>query len=322
MRNSVSIIITHHNRLDQLYSQLTNYFSHDDVGDLEVMVVDSSPLSFNARRTLTEHFKYAKFIFLDKNYGPSYARNTGIKNATGKYIQFIDDDDLITFDKIRAQEKFLSENLGTDVIIGWTQKAIWNDGELPKFDKSKITLPDFDQVNTCGQLLGNNGFFQIGSALFKKSALAAINGFDENRWLIEDVDLYLRLLKNDAKFKTDKNLPFGLFWRINSLNSLSKNNEVLFLEGRILNYLFCVNEKMLKSVSDHFIVYSGIYNILKQDTKLSKHLYNSAIKILEKLSIEERFKYLPKEGFLSILIGYSNLFKVAYSYRWFKNLFK
>lgn len=65
-----------------------------------------------------EDFKFNEgfnVIHLDNDYGVSYARNVGIKKATGKYIAFIDSDDMITMDYIE-QLLHLIDTRDEDVI--------------------------------------------------------------------------------------------------------------------------------------------------------------------------------------------------------------
>jgi len=51
-----------------------------------------------------------KFIKLDSNMGPSYARNIGIKKSTGRYIAFLDSDDLWHKEKLSKQLRFMQIN--------------------------------------------------------------------------------------------------------------------------------------------------------------------------------------------------------------------
>lgn len=54
-----------------------------------------------------------KYIKLEKNSGASISRNTGIKNAKGRFIAFVDSDDLWEPEKLEIQISYMLEkNLG------------------------------------------------------------------------------------------------------------------------------------------------------------------------------------------------------------------
>ena len=53
--------------------------------------------------------KRLKLISYDKNKGPAYSRNLGIKEAQGEYICFLDSDDLWEKKKLKTQIIFMKK---------------------------------------------------------------------------------------------------------------------------------------------------------------------------------------------------------------------
>lgn len=58
-----------------------------------------------------------RLIELKENKGAAYARNTGIKMSTGRYIAFIDSDDLWAVDKLEKELKFMAD---TGAVFAYT----------------------------------------------------------------------------------------------------------------------------------------------------------------------------------------------------------
>ncbi len=76
---------------------------------LEIVIVDDFSKD-NTREVIKEIAKQdnrIRFIFHERNQGAATARNTGIKNAKGQYIAFLDSDDTWFPDKIKKQVDIL-----------------------------------------------------------------------------------------------------------------------------------------------------------------------------------------------------------------------
>lgn len=80
--------------------------------DWELLLVDdcSKDNSESIIRRYMEKDSRIKYIKLETNSGAAIARNTAIENSTGKYLAFLDSDDLWEPEKLELQIKFMKEN--------------------------------------------------------------------------------------------------------------------------------------------------------------------------------------------------------------------
>ena len=83
----------------------------------ELILVDDCS-SDNSYDIISKYIKYDKrirYIKLEKNSGAAVSRNTGIKNAKGRFIAFLDSDDIWLPEKLEKQVKYM-----LDKKIGFT----------------------------------------------------------------------------------------------------------------------------------------------------------------------------------------------------------
>jgi glycosyltransferase involved in cell wall biosynthesis len=76
--------------------------------DWEMIIIDDCSPD-NVNNLIKEYISKdnrIKLIKLEKNIGPANARNEGIKQAKGKYIAFLDSDDIWFPKKLEKQLKF------------------------------------------------------------------------------------------------------------------------------------------------------------------------------------------------------------------------
>lgn len=83
-----------------------------DFKDWEMIVVDD--FSDDGMGMIAEHFAAEdariRLIRRSSNGGPAKSRNQGLEAATGRYIAFLDADDLFLFNKLSTQLKFMQDN--------------------------------------------------------------------------------------------------------------------------------------------------------------------------------------------------------------------
>lgn len=190
----VSVVIPTYNRpvylkrcIDSVVGQ-----THRNV---EIIVVDDNDPETDARRK-TEQVMHAyagidHIIYLrhDRNQNGSAARNTGWRNAHGKYITFIDDDDVMEPTRIEKLMDCLE-----DLNDSWG--ACYSGYRLFK-EHGDQQISSEKRFGDCYvAALMRTLYVRAGSNLFlRKSVVDEINGYDETFIRNQDIEFLVRVLE-------------------------------------------------------------------------------------------------------------------------------
>lgn len=112
----VSIVTPVYNS-EKFISETIDSIQNQTYKHWELILVDDCS-SDNSYDIISEYIKYDKrirYIKLEKNSGAAVSRNTGIKNARGRFIAFLDSDDIWLPEKLEKQVKYM-----LDKKIGFT----------------------------------------------------------------------------------------------------------------------------------------------------------------------------------------------------------
>lgn len=113
-----SVILNTHNANNTIRKTISSVLGQT-FRNFELIIVDdcSTDDTLNIVHEYLDHCDIHYIIIpLQENHGISYSRNIGIDKATGKYIAFIDDDDLWIENKLEKQFAFLEKH---DFLIDW-----------------------------------------------------------------------------------------------------------------------------------------------------------------------------------------------------------
>lgn len=107
----VSVVMPTHN-CENYILQSVNSVIAQTLSDWEIQIVDdcSTDHTFEVLRPYLEKYPNIHYHVLPKTGGPSVARTEAIKRANGKYIAFLDSDDLWTPDKLEKQIAFMERS--------------------------------------------------------------------------------------------------------------------------------------------------------------------------------------------------------------------
>jgi len=179
----VSVIIPTYNR-GWIIQEAIDSVLDQDFSDYELIVVDDG----SGDNTLEILGAYGKAIAVlhQSNKGVSAARNRGIAEASGRFIAFLDSDDLWLPGKLATQVKFFEEN--ADALINQTQE-IWIRNGLrvnPKKRHHKFSGMIFERsLALC--------LVSPSAVMLKKNLFDTVGVFDEHLPACEDYDLWLRI---------------------------------------------------------------------------------------------------------------------------------
>lgn len=116
----VSVVIPTYKRSDMLLDAIESV-KNQTYKNIEIIIVDDNDKdSVYRKETKSKLKKYIesneiRYIENEKNIGGSLTRNRGIKEARGKYVAFLDDDDIFMPTKIEKQVKLMEENISENL---------------------------------------------------------------------------------------------------------------------------------------------------------------------------------------------------------------
>lgn len=291
----VSIVVPVYNAektLPRLIDRLTN----QTYKNLEIIMVDNNSKD-GSYNYIKEYKKIDKRIILlkENSQGPNYARLTGFKSVTGKYVYFCDSDDFPEFDTI---ENFINciEKTQAEVVIG-NYNEIDENGVI-----TKIKQGVFKHHNA--NLLDYKDFILIKPALWNKIFKKDI--IKEDYFVMtrigEDMTISLLSMMNCEKiFKID-NIVYnyypdsaGLSSRVSESNLLGIIETTRFIKEKTIKY----NKYQKYKEEIDFIVFSHlIYRILRtslySDKKRKKEIYDELYKELYSIKYNNNPYYKSK----------------------------
>jgi len=161
---------------------------------LELIAVDDGSTDGTAA-LLEEAARYAPFpmrVLKQANAGACAARNRGLEEAAGAYVQFMDADDEIAPDKIQRHLELALANAECDLVIG-SARIMKPSGGLERLDilRPGSTDPWID--------LAEHRMGGTPNNLWKRDAVIRAGAWDVAMRSSQEYDLMLRMLASGAR---------------------------------------------------------------------------------------------------------------------------
>jgi len=180
----VSAIIPAYNGVSRFLEDSIRSVLSQTFRDLELIVVDDASTDDTAR--LVCRFPQAHYLRRAENAGQAAARNDGALRATGKFLAFLDQDDL-------WEPTFLQETL--DAAKSRPDAAVIHADGFQVNERNEILEYDgaMKHTDSITQLLRGGHDTATSGSLFRKTCFDAVGGYDDRLTIWEDIDLAIRL---------------------------------------------------------------------------------------------------------------------------------
>lgn len=228
-----SIIIPVYN-VEKYLEKCLDSIKNQTYKDYEVIIVNDGTKD----NSMDIAKKYDFKIINQKNQGLSAARNTGVKNATGDYLLFVDSDDYLEKDLLKELNKSLKNNPD---LVRFQIKEVYEDGK-------EINYPEEEFQNKSGveafSIISKYHFVENAWAYLYKKTFYEKNKFKFKEGTIhEDFGIVPLIIMKANKVNSINYLGYNYLQRSGSIMS-QKNYEKTKkkVEDFYNHYLYLIEE--------------------------------------------------------------------------------
>ena len=206
--------------------------------NFELLIVNDGSTD-NSSDIIRPFLKDSRVIYIEqKNAGVAAARNTALKQARGKYIGFLDQDDLWLKNKLEVQVAVLDQDANV-ALVHSRHDVIDNQGNTTDYDLiSRVS-------GYCFKDMFKENRIAVLTVLIRKTIFNEIGLFNEQLTGVDDYEMWLRItLKYPIKY-IDQSLASYRFHNSN----FSKNSfKMTILDLNAINIFLFENPEVLDLV--------------------------------------------------------------------------
>jgi len=308
----ISVIIPCYN-CEKYLAEALDSVSAQSYTNWECIVVDDGSTDKSKEVALSYTKKDIRFKYIHQlNSGPCTARNFGIKESKGGFIQFLDSDDMIEKEKLKRQVEVFKKISLCDLVYGDMKYfSRTSDGQIEiKTDDEK----DWKKGKISGkgdgviEILLQSNIMVINSPLIKKTVFEKIGLWDEQILFNEDWDIWTRCAMGGLWFQYDDAMGTKALVRVH-VESRSRDSFKMYLNG--LKVLLKINH-ILKCRKYRKITNPKIYHHQRVLEKEILAMYNTD----KLLSIAMANTLYLEIGLFKYRIFAWLIFKMPYHFCW------
>lgn len=216
----ISVIIPTRNRVN-LLKQAVDSVLNQTYKNLELFIVDEASTDDTKAYLSSISDERVSCIYHETPQGGNTARNNGFLKADGRYIAFLDDDDIWANRKLDLQIKAFQEHpevglvSGNNIVINDKKDIVRKSdrGDNVKYENEKAL-----EKIMLGNFIGGASF-----PLIKREVFEEVEGFQKNLKSAQETNLYLRIIEKGHSVYMCKE-PL-LLYRVHSQNRITDSYE-------------------------------------------------------------------------------------------------
>jgi glycosyltransferase involved in cell wall biosynthesis len=254
----VSVVIPTHHRETQLLEAIRSVLAQRRVS-FEVIVVDDSAAG-SAREVVTSlHDPRVRYILRSEpsRGRPALVRNDGAKSARGRYLYFLDDDDLLEPDTLLDMSQALDATPSAGMAFGVVEPFGTDAGVLRHnikyFHAARRVVKRLRGTRGLGACLVFRSAVLVNSAcMARRAAFFQVGGYDADIPVCEDADLWARIAQATGHVFIDRPVVRYRTGAPSLMHNLVENDTKLAVSYRRIQHKYRQENGALKFLAAKF----------------------------------------------------------------------
>lgn len=300
----VSVIIPAYNSSKTIERTIASVLEQD-YPNIEIIVVNDGSTD-DTESVLSKYGNNIKYYY-QPNAGVSAARNLGFEKSYGKFIQYLDADDLLAKNKISIQTEALLRNNASVAYGDWVRfsETDFAFKELEKVEREMTLRPEIELIT--------DFWVPLASLLYTREIAIKIGAWNTKLPVIQDARYALDAAINGGKFIYTPGV-MG-YYRMHESGSLSTKNRYDFMadcfeNAKQIDQLWRNDYKI--DLEKKKAILGVLRFCINEFSLLNKQLHKESVKLI--LDIDKN--YIPENSGLlrtmSKILGYRTAERIAY----------